>query len=219
MHSFFTHAHMCFRMIMNLKRKGLIDMAITVENATRPNRYDHFKVQCRRCGRELSYTRRDVLSHRRWPNGFIYCPACKTPNGHREDNLVESGEIYEEKEAVRKKEEKKKLAEQYTKEELEKEIAKYSVQKVVFLPIGITLMSIGLILVMVFNNLSTQNANPSNPNPQNIYLLFSSLASLVFVGGSVFFVIALVLFSKVKKRKELLRIKENEEKQQQNNQQ
>lgn len=191
-------------------------MAITVENATPINRYDRFKVQCPRCGRELSYSRRDVLSHRRWPNGFIYCPGCKTPIGHREDNLVESGEIYAEKEAVRKKEEKKKLAEQYTQEELEKEIAKYSVQKVVFLPIGITLMVIGLILVMVFNNLSAQNVDPLNPNPQNMYLLFSSLASLIFAGGLVFFIIALVLFSKVKKRKELLRIKENEEKEQDN---
>ena len=183
-------------------------MAIIVENATRPNRYDHFKVKCRRCGRELSYTRRDVLSHRRWPNGFIYCPVCKTPNGHMEDNLVESGEIYEEKEAVRKKEEKKKLAEQFTKDELEKEIAKYSAQKVVFLPIGIVLMAISFTFIAISGAIAKQN-----PDIEKLLAILSTaVAPFVFAAGSVLFIIALVLIGKVKRRKELLKVKEREEK-------
>ena len=182
-------------------------MAITVENATPINRYDRFKVQCPRCGRELSYSRRDVLAHRRWPNGFIYCPGCKTPIGHREDNFIESGEEYEAKEIARKQEIRKETAKKFSKEELENDIEKYSKQRKLFFALGIPLMSVGLIAVMVVNYISI--ANPGN---EGLFASISTLLSFVFAGGLVLFILALVLGGKIKQRRGLLAAKESEEK-------
>ena len=65
--------------------------------------HDRFKTKCPYCGRELTYDRRNVRPHRRWPNGFIFCPGCKRPIGHNEANLFQSGdEVLKEKEAQRK---------------------------------------------------------------------------------------------------------------------
>ena len=188
-------------------------MAVKVENTTPIHRSDRFKVQCRRCGRELSYCRRDVLSHRRWPNGFIYCPICKTPNGHREDNLVESGQVYEINEAARKQEETKKLAEQYSIDGLKEEISRYSIIKTVFFIIGIPLMAISFTFIAISGTL------PIHDSDLKLFAILSTtVAPFVFAVGSALFIIALVLTSKVRKRKELLEIKEREERLKNSNQ-
>ena len=184
-------------------------MAVRVENKIPTNRNDFFKITCRRCGREISYNRKDVLSHRRWPNGFIYCPVCKTPNGHREDNLVETGDVFTVKEAQRQYETKKIVAEQYNKEDLEKEINSYSKQKKVLFALGIPLMAVGLTLAMIFTYLGG-----GNPQNDNVYYMLSTVASLIFGAGLVLFIISLALVSKIKKRRELLQIKKDEEQKQ-----
>ncbi len=50
--------------------------------------YDMFKCRCPRCGVEVEYSRRDIRPHRRWSNGFIYCPRCKSPIGHDNNNFT-----------------------------------------------------------------------------------------------------------------------------------
>jgi len=66
--------------------------------------FDTFKTKCHHCGREITYGRRDIRQHVRWPKGFIYCPACRVPVGHDESNLLKSGEeILREKEELRLK--------------------------------------------------------------------------------------------------------------------
>ena len=43
-----------------------------------------YRVRCPRCGTNMSYTDRQ-LGYRSWyPNGFIYCAACRTPIRHNE---------------------------------------------------------------------------------------------------------------------------------------
>ena len=48
----------------------------------RDGAYDIFRSKCPRCGVEFEYSRRSIRPHRRWPNGFVYCPKCKMPIGH-----------------------------------------------------------------------------------------------------------------------------------------
>lgn len=50
--------------------------------------YDYFEAKCPHCGSTVRYSRREIKAHNRWPNGFIYCPKCKTPIGHEENYYV-----------------------------------------------------------------------------------------------------------------------------------
>ena len=50
--------------------------------------YDMFKCQCPKCGVEFEYSRKNIRLHRRWPNGFVYCPKCKAPIGHDNNNFT-----------------------------------------------------------------------------------------------------------------------------------
>ena len=67
-------------------------MAIKIIN--NGNRLDWFNAKCPHCGTELKYARYDVLAHVRWPKGFIYCPNCRNPIGHEEENLCQKEEEY-----------------------------------------------------------------------------------------------------------------------------
>lgn len=49
--------------------------------------YDYFEVKCQHCGSIVRYSRKEIRAHRRWPNGFVYCPKCKNPIGHFEQTL------------------------------------------------------------------------------------------------------------------------------------
>ena len=67
---------------------------MAVRIGSRKGSFDQFKTKCPHCGVELEYTRTDIQPHRRWKNGFFYCPRCKNPVGHEESNLVQSGEEF-----------------------------------------------------------------------------------------------------------------------------
>ena len=67
---------------------------MAVRISSRKGSFDQFKTKCPHCGVELEYTRNDIQPHRRWKNGFFYCPRCKNPVGHEESNLVQSGEEF-----------------------------------------------------------------------------------------------------------------------------
>lgn len=64
-------------------------MAVEVQNQRRPHKKDKYSTKCSSCGHVVTYTGADVRKHRRWPYGFIWCPVCKKPIGHREDSLIE----------------------------------------------------------------------------------------------------------------------------------
>lgn len=110
-------------------------MAIEVTNNA--GRFDRFKTKCPHCGRELSYARNNIRPHHRWPNGFLYCPGCKRPVGHSEDNIVEKGEDILRERAKQ---------ENVSVEDLEKQIRKLTVPKNVMFGIGIPLLVIGAVL-------------------------------------------------------------------------
>lgn len=65
-------------------------MAIKIENDLATN--DVFNARCNHCGRIISYQRKDLRIHRNYPKGFIYCPSCKAPIAHLEENFVRHGE-------------------------------------------------------------------------------------------------------------------------------
>ena len=112
-------------------------MAIKIENEDRT--YDRFQTTCSHCGRVLSYSRKDIKSHRRWPNGFIYCPACKAPIGHSEEYLVSKGEEVAEKEIAEEKAAKERRAVAAT-------VRAYRVPMIILLAFGIPTLLLGVIL-------------------------------------------------------------------------
>ena len=74
-----------------------------VEEETLINQGAKYKVTCPVCGTVVEYLKRDVSIHRRFPNGFVYCPRCKNPLAHNEDNST--GDIVNIKEEDQKKRE------------------------------------------------------------------------------------------------------------------
>ena len=112
-------------------------MAIRIENEA--GAYDRFQITCSHCGRVISYSRKDIKVHRRWPNGFIYCPACKAPIGHDENNLSAQGADVIEKEMLSEKEQKDRSA-------IAAQIRAYKVPKIILLSIGIPTLVLGAIL-------------------------------------------------------------------------
>ena len=50
---------------------------MAVKISSQKGSFDQFKTKCPHCGVELEYTRNDIQPHRRWKNGFFYCPRCK----------------------------------------------------------------------------------------------------------------------------------------------
>lgn len=58
------------------------------------NKYDHieyeivFETTCPKCHKNVVYDLDDVIQHRRWPNGYVDCPYCKTHLGHNKQNRI-----------------------------------------------------------------------------------------------------------------------------------
>lgn len=112
--------------------------------------YDVFKTKCKHCGREITYGRRDIRPHRRWPDGFIYCPACKQPMGHDEGNMFQTGEEVLEKRA----QEIQRRAEARNKgrvniNALPAKAKTYRILKIVLLATGIPTLVAGALCVLI----------------------------------------------------------------------
>lgn len=64
------------------------------------NKYDHieyeivFETTCPKCHKNVVYDLDDVIQHRRWPNGYVDCPYCKTHLGHNKQNRIIFDEEY-----------------------------------------------------------------------------------------------------------------------------
>ena len=52
-------------------------------------------VECPHCDFEIRYDLNQVRAHRKWPNGFIYCPNCDKPVGHNKYNHIEYEIVFE----------------------------------------------------------------------------------------------------------------------------
>ena len=113
-------------------------MAIQVTKDT--GKYDRFKAKCKYCGKEITYGRNNVRPHRRWPNGFVYCPGCKRPIGHEESNLEISGEELLKQSAI---------VQNVDADKLERQIRKLRAPKIVLLAVGIPVMVIFAILTTI----------------------------------------------------------------------
>ena len=108
--------------------------------------YDVFKVKCIHCGREITYGRRDIRPHRRWPNGFIYCPGCKVPIGHEESNMFQTGEEVLEKRA---QEIQRRAEARGNVKALPSQAKTFRVLKIVLLVTGIPTLVAGALCVMI----------------------------------------------------------------------
>lgn len=113
--------------------------------ADNTGRYDIFKVKCTHCGREIKYGRKDIRQHRRWPNGFIYCPGCKAPIGHDENNLFESGQEVLDKRAqeIQKRAEERSKIQGADVKALPSQAKVYRILKIVLLATGIPTLVTG----------------------------------------------------------------------------
>lgn len=132
-------------------------MAVKIESQNCAN--DVFKVTCPSCGRALSYERRDVKSHRRWPNGYIYCPGCKAPIGHNEANLFKTGDEIDSERIVKEERKQREIERRKNylsdNERLKNDAEKYEQNKRGFLKAGIpilvfsTLLMIAVIILLI----------------------------------------------------------------------
>ena len=123
-------------------------MAIKIENHN--SAYDVFKVTCPSCGRALSYERMDVRSHRRWPNGFIYCPGCKAPIGHNEANLFKTGEeIIAKRKAQEEKISQAQIEYFSNSEQIKKDINRYKRNRLSHLVLGVIVLIPGTSMITV----------------------------------------------------------------------
>ena len=167
-------------------------MAIKIENQNSAN--DVFKVTCPSCGRALSYERKDIRFHRRWPNGFIYCPGCKAPIGHNEANLFKTGKEIEAKRKAQEEERRQAEIERRNNylsdnERLKKDINRYKQNKKTYLITGITTMVIGIIILAVSVGLATIESFYGSDSLHTIVgvgVLITMLGVFLLIMGSVY---------------------------------
>lgn len=117
--------------------------------------YDYFETKCLHCGNKIRYSRKDIRAHRRWPDGFIYCPKCKSPIGHKEEYNVGNRLVDKEKLLQEQDLELRNLANNLNKEEInniKRKIDAYRIIRLIFLLLGISLMIGGTLLVIIFKD-------------------------------------------------------------------
>lgn len=142
-------------------------MAIEVKSSA--GKFDRFETKCPHCGKKLSYSRENVRAHVRWPNGFIYCPGCKRPIGHNEDNLVEKGE-----DIVKAKANK----EGADVERLERQVRQMRAPKIVMFAVGIPVLVVGAILFTI-----SLAANLGLGYNALFFFIFNSGLAMTITGG------------------------------------
>ena len=67
-------------------------MAVRITNRSiedRRGKESTYKVTCPKCETTFTYQKFDLRTHRRFREGYIRCPNCKTPIGHKESRFVE----------------------------------------------------------------------------------------------------------------------------------
>ena len=171
-------------------------MAIVVENDS--NSKDRFKVKCNCCGRELSYSRADVKLHRRWPNGFIYCPGCKTPIGHIEDNLVERGT-----------EREKQSVQNLSLDSLNKSLKILNKRATLFTVLASCLLFLGGMLLAF---LILKITSVGNRDSEMFYSYFMIIPILLLLSGIPFIPLAIVNWVLASKQESLIKTKKKYEK-------
>lgn len=155
-------------------------MAIVIENVE--NEKDKFKIKCQCCGRDLTYLRSDIKSHRRWPNGFVYCPGCGTPNGHNEENIILHGEEIEKQNVAK-----------LSIEKLLEEHRKYKKLSIILAIISSILIIAGLI---AFLFLLLKITSVGNAHDERIYGLFLPIPITFFFIG--LFLLPITIISHIK---------------------
>ena len=116
--------------------------------------YDCFKCKCPKCGVEFEYTRRDIRAHRRWPNGFVYCPRCKIPVGHDNANFSHNKlEVAKQQQAVEDEKPSNLNYEEYLK--YRRKTKTLLIPMILFLVFGISFMISGTVLFIVNNIITT----------------------------------------------------------------
>ena len=59
-----------------------------LENGNLCNKY---VAECPVCKSKVTYLGLDVKAHRNYPSGFVYCPKCRRPIPHDENNMTTDG--------------------------------------------------------------------------------------------------------------------------------
>ena len=83
-------------------------MAIkVVDDSNTINPKARYRTECQSCKAVVEYLGYDVSYHRNFPKGYVYCPNCKRPISHVEENRCENDATEEELEESKKEESKK----------------------------------------------------------------------------------------------------------------
>ena len=71
-----------------------------IEDKKESNYCNQYLAECSFCHSKITYLGLDISFHRNYPNGYVYCPKCRRPIAHVEDNLFKGGKSPDEIKAM-----------------------------------------------------------------------------------------------------------------------
>lgn len=67
-----------------------------IEDKKENNLCNQYLAECPFCHSKITYLGLDISFHRNYPNGYVYCPKCRRPIAHNEENIFDNGKPAEE---------------------------------------------------------------------------------------------------------------------------
>lgn len=114
-------------------------MAIKVVKKNFP--FEKYEIQCPLCKTRVQYMLDDVKYHRRFPEGYIYCPNCRRPMSHSTATAIEL-----DKEKALKEAEENAILVAY---KYEKQLKKNTISGVIFFIISALCLILSVVLAVV----------------------------------------------------------------------
>ena len=135
-----------------------------LENGNLCNKY---VAECPVCKSKVTYLGLDVKAHRNYPSGFVYCPKCRRPIAHDENNMTTDGPSPD---SIRAQIINNLLAQR-------KQVSKQGRSFVIF---GAILFALGLVmLISGIVGIATDDSNAS----LILYTMSLSFSSIFMIGG------------------------------------
>ena len=121
---------------------------MAIEILSNGNRGNEYVVECPICKSKIRYLGIDIKYHRRYPDGFIYCPRCRSPIAHNEKNLsTEPGSINENPNSFIEKLKRE-------KEEVEKSKNTLSIPGILFFVLSVILFVSGFVCLFTIGDIA-----------------------------------------------------------------